>query len=221
MYNPSKKHRRLIAVDETVVKVNGYRCYLWAAIDVDSREVLAVYISRGRSMLNALIFLKRVLKACENNPVIVVDRGPWYPWTLKRLEIEYFHETFGERNRIERWFRKTKRKNKEIQQQHKHKITKESRRDSESNSTTTQHNHTEQRPRRGNTNLTVSDTNKNQIIKGIFRHAPLLRPHNPTLPLNQLPNTLTFIILSLSKRAMTYNSLTNHTSKKNTTKNKS
>jgi len=61
------------------IKVNGYRCYLWAAIDVDSREVLAIYVSRGRSMLNALIFLKRVLKACENNPVIVVDRGPWYP----------------------------------------------------------------------------------------------------------------------------------------------
>jgi len=60
----------------TVVKVNGYRCYLWGAIDVDSGEVLAVYVSRGRSMLNALIFLKRVLKACESKPVIVVDRGP-------------------------------------------------------------------------------------------------------------------------------------------------
>ncbi|PUA33015.1 MAG: hypothetical protein B9J98_02755 [Candidatus Terraquivivens tikiterensis] len=38
LYNPSKKHRRLVAVDEAVVKVNGYRCYLWAAIDVDSRR---------------------------------------------------------------------------------------------------------------------------------------------------------------------------------------
>jgi len=112
MYNPSKKLRGLVAVEETVVKVNGYRCYLWAAIDVDSREVLAIYVSRGRSMLNALIFLKRVLKACENKPVIVVDRGPWYPWTLKRLGIEYFHETFGERNRIERWFRKLKERTK-------------------------------------------------------------------------------------------------------------
>ncbi|MEM2555488.1 MAG: hypothetical protein QXD31_01420, partial [Candidatus Caldarchaeum sp.] len=37
-----------------------------------------------------------------------VDRGPWYPWALKRLGIEYFHETFGERGRIERWFRELK-----------------------------------------------------------------------------------------------------------------
>jgi len=38
-------------------------------------EVLGVYVSRGRSMLNALAFLKRVLKACENKPEIVVDSG--------------------------------------------------------------------------------------------------------------------------------------------------
>jgi len=41
------------------------------------------------------------LKACEKKPVIV-NGSPWYPWALKRLGIEYFHETFGERNRIER-----------------------------------------------------------------------------------------------------------------------
>jgi len=112
LYSPSKRVRRLVAVDETVVEVNGYRCHLWAAIDVDSGEVLAVYASRGRSMLNALTFLKRVLKTCENKPVIVVDRGPWYPWALRRLGLEYFHETFGERNRIERWFRELKERTK-------------------------------------------------------------------------------------------------------------
>ncbi|MEM4374462.1 MAG: hypothetical protein QXI97_05635, partial [Nitrososphaerota archaeon] len=35
-------------------------------------------------------------------------RGPWYQWALNRLGIEYIHETSGERNRIERWFRKLK-----------------------------------------------------------------------------------------------------------------
>jgi len=38
------------------------------AINVDSREVLVVHVSRGRPMLRALTFLKRVLKACENKP---------------------------------------------------------------------------------------------------------------------------------------------------------
>jgi len=31
LYSPSKSVRRLVAVDETVIKVNGYRYYLWAA----------------------------------------------------------------------------------------------------------------------------------------------------------------------------------------------
>jgi len=44
--------------------------------------------------------------------VIVFDRGPWYPWALKRLGLEYFHETFDERSSIERWFRKLKERTK-------------------------------------------------------------------------------------------------------------
>jgi len=31
-----KKHRNLIAVDETVIKINGKKKFLWAAIDVES-----------------------------------------------------------------------------------------------------------------------------------------------------------------------------------------
>jgi len=47
LYSPSKRVRRLVAVDEAVVEVNGYRCHLWTAIDVDSEKALAVYVSRG------------------------------------------------------------------------------------------------------------------------------------------------------------------------------
>ncbi|MEM4374695.1 MAG: DDE-type integrase/transposase/recombinase [Nitrososphaerota archaeon] len=89
-------------------KVLGRIVYVWSAIDVDAGEIIAVYASRGRSILNALTFLRRVLEVCDGKPVIVVDRGPWYPGALRRLGIEYFHETSGERNRIERWFRKLK-----------------------------------------------------------------------------------------------------------------
>jgi transposase-like protein len=49
------------------------------------------------------------LDSCEGKPVIVVDRGPWYRWALERLGITYFHGTFGNRNRIERWFREMKK----------------------------------------------------------------------------------------------------------------
>ncbi|MDT7915279.1 MAG: IS6 family transposase, partial [Candidatus Caldarchaeales archaeon] len=112
IFRPSRRVRRLVAVDETVLKVSGQTCYLWAAIDVDTNEVLAVYASRGRGIPSAIKFLRRVLDSCEGKPVIVVDRGPWYRWALDRLGITYFQETFGKRNRIERWFREIKDRTK-------------------------------------------------------------------------------------------------------------
>ena len=53
-----------------------------------------------------------VLRSCDGKPIVVVDRGHWYRWALERLEITYFHETFGERNRIERRFRELKNRTK-------------------------------------------------------------------------------------------------------------
>jgi len=47
------------------------------------------------------IFLKRVLERCENKPLILVDKGPWYGFALKRVGLEYKHQMFGERNAIE------------------------------------------------------------------------------------------------------------------------
>jgi transposase-like protein len=104
--------RRPVAVGETVLKVNGQTCYLWAAIDVDTKEVLVVYASRGRGIPCAVKFLRKVLDSCEGKPAIVVDRGPWYRWALDRLGITYIHEAFGNRNRIERWFREMKNRTK-------------------------------------------------------------------------------------------------------------
>jgi transposase-like protein len=112
LFKPSKRVRRLVAVDETVLKINGLICYLWAAIDVDTNEILALYASRGRGIPNAIKFLKMVLRSCDGKPVIVVDRGPWYRWSLERLGMTYFHETFGNRNKIERWFRELKNRTK-------------------------------------------------------------------------------------------------------------
>ena len=78
---------------------------------MDTDEKLAVYASRGRGIPSAIEFLRKVLDSCEGNPVIV-DRGPWYGWALERLRMTYFHETFGERNKIERWFRELKNRTK-------------------------------------------------------------------------------------------------------------
>jgi transposase-like protein len=112
LFRPSKRARRLAAVDETVLKVNGQTCYLWAAIDVDTNEIVAVYASRGRGIPNAIKFLKMVLRSCDGKLIVVVDRRPWYRWALDRLGMTYFHETFVNRNKIERWFREMKERTK-------------------------------------------------------------------------------------------------------------
>jgi len=71
-----KKERRLVAVDKTVIKLENEHIYVWVAIDVDTKECLAV--SKGRSRIEVYTFLKHMLKYCKNKPEVVVDRAPWY-----------------------------------------------------------------------------------------------------------------------------------------------
>jgi len=107
-----KKHRNLIAVDETGIKINGEKKYLWAAIDVESREVLAVWITVTRNYWIARDFILVVLKSCINKPIFLVDGGPWYKSAFNSLGLDYLHVTFGPRNSVERWFRTVKEQTK-------------------------------------------------------------------------------------------------------------
>jgi transposase-like protein len=49
------RYRRCIAVDETRLPVKKFYVYVWSAVDVDSRELLALEVSYGRSCLKRLI----------------------------------------------------------------------------------------------------------------------------------------------------------------------
>jgi putative transposase len=94
-----------IAVDETKLCVKKSYVYVWSAVDVDSKELLALEVSYGRNCLNALAFLKKALRMCTNKPLVIIDMGPWYRWALERLGLEYRYEKFGLRNSVERFFR--------------------------------------------------------------------------------------------------------------------
>ena len=104
----SVKERKVVAIDETKLKIRGRQVYVWAAMDVETKELLAVYASYYRSHINTLVFLKKVLGTCTNKPVVLVDGGPWYPWPLERYGLRWLHITFGYRNAIERFFRTLK-----------------------------------------------------------------------------------------------------------------
>jgi putative transposase len=103
-----RRERRVVAMDETKLKIHGRQVFVWAAIDVETKELLAVYASYYRSHINTLVFLRRVLDTCTNKPVVLVDGGPWYPWPLERYGLPWLHVTFGYRNAIERLFRTLK-----------------------------------------------------------------------------------------------------------------
>ena len=83
---------------------------MWAAIGVDTRELLAIKATWSRSSMDALLFLGRALEACTNKPAFVVDRGPWYSWAFQALGLQYYSETFGDRSRVERFFGSLKRR---------------------------------------------------------------------------------------------------------------
>jgi putative transposase len=75
IFTVGKTYRETIAVDETKVKINGKLFILWAAIDVQTYEVLGVWVTKGRASIEAYSFLKYVLRKCENKPKILVDGG--------------------------------------------------------------------------------------------------------------------------------------------------
>lgn len=104
LFQVERRERRALAVDETKVKVQGRWMYVWAAIDVETWEVLHTWVSEGRSGFEALCFMRRVLEACDGLPVVYVDRAGWYRWALDRLGVPWEHRTFGPRNPIEQWF---------------------------------------------------------------------------------------------------------------------
>jgi len=66
--------------------------------------MLSCRISWQRNIMQAEAFLKRMLETCSNKPLILADRGSWYPEALVSLGLKWRHVTFGMRNRIERWF---------------------------------------------------------------------------------------------------------------------
>ncbi|MEM3637599.1 MAG: DDE-type integrase/transposase/recombinase [Conexivisphaerales archaeon] len=102
----------MVAVDETKIKVNGIHLFVCNAIDVKTKELIAYRVSRTRSIIDALTLLRAMLSCCSNKPLVLVDKGPWYPYALERLGIEYKHSTFGKRDAIERFYRTLKKRTK-------------------------------------------------------------------------------------------------------------
>jgi transposase-like protein len=72
-----RRRRSLVAVDETVLRSRSENRWVWAAVDPETGETVRLEASWHRSALQALRFLRRMLKLCEGRPRVLVDHGPW------------------------------------------------------------------------------------------------------------------------------------------------
>ena len=78
--------------------------FVWAAIDVETRECLGIWISMARHQFIISKFIKMILKYCKNKPKFIVDKGRWYKNALERMGFSYENEKFGKRNIVEQIF---------------------------------------------------------------------------------------------------------------------
>lgn len=86
----------VLAIDETKLKGNHFKLFVWSA-----SHQRAVH-----SSINAMLFVRMVLSACTNKPVVAVDGA----FALESYGFMRFRITFGKRNSIERYFgRRAKR----------------------------------------------------------------------------------------------------------------
>lgn len=76
-FEPDCQDRQGVAVDFHFRLIDGEEHYVWAAVDCDFLEVLAVDVSLGRSSLDALLFLKDILDRCCGRPLVRADHGLW------------------------------------------------------------------------------------------------------------------------------------------------
>ncbi len=78
-----KKNRKRVAIDEKEITINGTTIFIWGAVDLNDEKVIAVWVSFGRSGIEAKSFLKKVKSVCNGRlPRIFIDGGSWYPWTF-------------------------------------------------------------------------------------------------------------------------------------------
>ena len=83
---------------------------MWAAIDVDARELLAIEATWGRSACSALLFLRKVLEGCTNRPLFVVDRGSVVRLGVQVPGAELLPRGLRNQEQDERSFRTLKRR---------------------------------------------------------------------------------------------------------------
>jgi transposase-like protein len=100
-----------VALDETVVKVEGEQYWFVAAVEPSTNRILHAGLYSQRNMAMTQLFLDELDEKHEvQNAEFLVDGAPWLHAGLHELGVHFRQETFGDRNPVERVFQEIKRR---------------------------------------------------------------------------------------------------------------
>ncbi|WP_433634822.1 IS6 family transposase [Halomicrococcus sp. NG-SE-24] len=100
-----------VAVDETVIRLNNQRYWLYAAVDPATNEFLHLKLYPTRTTMLTKQFLQELQeKHCVGDAVFLVDSAPWLHAALFEENLRFQHVTHGNRNSVERVFKELKRR---------------------------------------------------------------------------------------------------------------
>ena len=105
---PEVKPKR-VAVDETAVKINGELCWLYAAIDLESKLILDAELFGRHGTDPAAAFLHRLAEKHDLSETVFLVDGFGYQTALARLGLRGRRD-YTDRNLIEKWFQTLKQR---------------------------------------------------------------------------------------------------------------
>jgi transposase-like protein len=104
-----------IALDETVIKIDGERFWFFAAVEPETNDFLHVGLYPQRTIVATKMFLRELQEKHDiEGAEFFVDGAPWLHAGLHELGMHFRHETHGDRNPVERSFQEIKRRTRQF-----------------------------------------------------------------------------------------------------------
>ena len=100
-----------IAVDETVIRVNDERHWLYAAVDPQTNQILHARLFQTRTTQLTVLFLRELREKQQiERATFLIDAAAHLIAALERLGLRFQVIRHGNRNSVERIFREVKRR---------------------------------------------------------------------------------------------------------------
>ena len=100
-----------IALDETVIRINGQQFWLYAAVDPDTNKFLHVRLFTTTTTALTQQFLQELQQKHDvSDAVFLVDYDKYLAAALRRAGLRFQTMRHGNRNAVERVFREAKRR---------------------------------------------------------------------------------------------------------------